>query len=65
MMLHGPAPLVRASTGTVLSTVAPIPVTLPTENSANLLRFNSGPVAQKDVMGMTMGMIRRVFFRDA
>ena len=27
---------------------APIPVTLPTENSANLLHFNSGPVAQKD-----------------
>jgi hypothetical protein len=41
-------PLVRASTGTVLGTVAPIPVTLPTENSANLLHFNSGPVAQKD-----------------
>jgi hypothetical protein len=29
-------------------TVAPIPVTLPTENSANLLHFNNGPVAQKD-----------------
>jgi integrase len=36
------------ATGTVLGTVAPIPVTLPTENSANLLHFNSGPVAQKD-----------------
>jgi hypothetical protein len=36
------------ATGTVLGTVAPIPVTLPTENSANLLHFNNGPVAQKD-----------------
>ena len=27
---------------------APIPGTLPTENSANLLHFNNGPVAQKD-----------------
>ena len=35
-------------TGTVLGTVAPIPGTLPTENSANLLHFNNGPVAQKD-----------------
>jgi hypothetical protein len=36
------------ATGTVLGTVAPIPVTVPTENSANLLHFNNGPVAQKD-----------------
>ena len=35
-------------TGTVLGTVAPIPVTLPTENTANLLHFDNGPVAQKD-----------------
>jgi hypothetical protein len=31
-----------------MGTVAPIPGTLPTENSTNLLHFNNGPVAQKD-----------------
>ena len=46
--LRDPAKKLNTAVGTVSGAVASVVDTRPTENSANLLHFNDGPVAQLD-----------------